>query len=93
MSLYFANQVPHTSLNANTEMPEYNWIYQRTTVSQQKKQKIIFLAPRKEKRYQYVKYLSSWILCEYCVLVHGSNFIMETEDNSLQRQLYDSSII
>ena len=26
-------------------------------------------------------------------LPHASNFIMETEDNSIQRQLYDSSII
>ena len=37
--------------------------------------------------------LNTWILCEYFVLLHASNFIMETEDNSLQRQLYDSSII
>ena len=27
------------------------------------------------------------------VLLHASIFIMETEDNSIQRQLYDSSII
>ena len=37
--------------------------------------------------------LNTWILCEHFVLLHASNFIMETEDNSLQRQLYDSSII
>ena len=49
--------------------------------------------PRTEKR----KFLNSmWntlILCEYFALLHASNFIMETEDNSLQRQLYDSFII
>ena len=39
-------------------------VYKSTTVSQQRKQKIKFLALRKEKRYQYVKYLSSLILCE-----------------------------
>ena len=58
--------------------------------------------PRTEKRKkvsvcEILEFLSSmwntWILCEYFVLLHASNFIMETEDNSLQRQLYDSSII
>ena len=58
--------------------------------------------PRKEKRKkgpvcEILEFLNSmwntWILCEYFVLLHASNFIMETEDNSLQRQLYDSSII
>ena len=36
---------------------------------------------------------NTWILCEYFVLLHASSFIMETEDNSLERQLYHSSII
>ena len=27
------------------------------------------------------------------LLPHGSNFIMETENNSIQRQIYDSHII
>ena len=27
------------------------------------------------------------------LLLHASNFIMETEDNSIQRQVYDSHII
>ena len=36
---------------------------------------------------------NTWILCEYFVLLHVFSFFMETEDNSLQRQLYDSSII
>ena len=35
----------------------YKWIHWRTTVSQHRKQKIIF-APKKERRYQYVKCLS-----------------------------------
>ena len=35
-------------------------VYQRTTVSQQKKKNSIFLAPRKQKRYQYVKYFSGF---------------------------------
>ena len=52
--------------------------------------------PRTEKRKkvsvcEILEFLSSmwntWILCEYFVLLHASNFIMETEDNSLQRQL------
>ena len=47
--------------------------------------KTIFFAPRKERRYQYMKYLSS--------LIHDSNFIMETEDNSIQRHLYDYPIV
>ena len=64
-------------------------VYQRTTVSQQRKQKIILLALRKEKRYLYVKCLNSLVF----VLLHASNFVMETEDNSIQRQLYESSII
>ena len=58
--------------------------------------------PRTEKRKkvsvcEILEFLSSmwntWVLCEYFVLLHASNFIMEPEDNSLQRQLYDSSII
>ena len=36
---------------------------------------------------------NTWILCEYFVLLHALNFIMETEDNSLQTQLYDTSTI
>ena len=47
------------NINVNTEKPKYKRIYQRTTAFQQRKQKIIFLALRKEKRYQHVKYLSS----------------------------------
>ena len=50
MSLYFANQVPYVNIYVNTETPEYKWIYQRTTDSQQRKQKTIFLALRKEKK-------------------------------------------
>ena len=58
--------------------------------------------PRKEKRKkgpvcEILEFLNSmwntWILCEYFVLLRASNFIKENEDNSLQRQLYDSSII
>ena len=44
---------------------------------------------KKRKRYLYVKCLNSLVF----VLLHASNFVMETEDNSIQRQLYDSSII
>ena len=40
--LVFANQVPDANTIANTETPECKFIYQRTTVSQQRKQKIIF---------------------------------------------------
>ena len=58
-------------------MPEHRWIYQRTntTASQQRKQWIIFMAPRKEIRYQYVKCLILWAF----VFPHASNFIIETE--------------
>ena len=62
----------------------------------------LFVIPRKEKRkkvplFETLEFLNSiwntWILFEYFVLLHASSFIMETEDKSLQRQLYDSSII
>ena len=43
----------------------------------------------KRKKVQYMKCLSSLALCPPSF----SNFIMETEDNSIQRQLYNSSII
>ena len=43
----------------------------------------------KRKRYYYVKFWVLWVL----ILPHASNFIMETEDNSIQRQFYDSSNI
>ena len=36
---------------------------------------------------------NTWILCEYFVFLYASNFIMETEGISLQRQLYHFSII
>ena len=35
---------------------------------------------------------NAWVLRVF-VLPYDSNFIMETEDNSIQRQLYNSSII
>ena len=35
---------------------------------------------------------NAWDLWVY-VLHHASNFVMETEDNSIQKQLYDFSII
>ena len=35
---------------------------------------------------------NAWILLVF-VLLHDSNFILETEDKSIQRQVYDSSII
>ena len=44
--------------------------------------------PRIEKR----KNVPVWVLWVF-VLPHASNFIMETENNSMQRQFYDSSII
>ena len=51
--------------------------------------KIIFLAPRNEKKCQDVKCLNPLGFCP----PHASNFTMETEDNSIQTQLYNSSII
>ena len=35
---------------------------------------------------------NTWVLWVF-ILPDASNFIMETEDNSIQRQLYDSFII
>ena len=46
-------------------MPQYKWIYQIATVSQQRKQKIVFHAPGKERRYQYMKCLSFLGLCPH----------------------------
>ena len=48
--------------------------------------------PRIEKRKKGTSIWNTWALWVF-VLPHVSNFIMETEDNSKQRQLYDSSII
>ena len=48
--------------------------------------------PRIEKRKKGTSIWNTWVLWVF-VLPHVSNFIMETEDNSKQRQLYDSSII
>ena len=42
-------QIKGTHSNNLVETPEYKWIYRRTT--QQRKHKIIFLLPKKEKRY------------------------------------------
>ena len=44
---------------------------------------------KKERRHQYVNAGVLWVF----VLLNASNFVMETEDNSIQRQVYDSSII
>ena len=35
---------------------------------------------------------NTWVIL-VCLLSHASNFLMETEDNSIQKQLYDSFII
>ena len=48
--------------------------------------------PCTEKRKKGTSMWNAWVLWVFALL-HASKFIMETEDNSMQRQLYDSSII
>ena len=43
--------------------------------------------PRTEKRKKGTSMWNAWVLWVF-VLLHASNFIMETEDNSIQRQHY-----
>ena len=58
------------------ETPKYKWIYQRTTVSQQRKQKLH--SSYREKK-EGTSIWNAWVLLVF-VLLHDSNFIMETED-------------
>ena len=48
--------------------------------------------PRTEKRKKGTSMWNAWARWVF-VLLHASNFIMKTGDNSMQRQLYNSSII
>ena len=59
--------------------PVYKWIYQR-----------IHSSHRKRKEGTSIR--NSWVLCVF-VLLRPSNLIMETEDNNVQRQVYNSYIM